>query len=347
MIHNFERCWSIFQAKDSTYDGVFYVGVMSTKIYCRPSCSARPQRKNVQFFADITSAESAGLRPCKRCTPDTIPTDIALCHNVCRYIESCHETPSLNTIARAVGYSPFHLHRTFRRTMGISPFGYVQAIRQMRVQQLLKNDITVQEAVAQAGYGSISAFYHAHRGKKLRHQKVDTYAIARCMHAHLIVIGIFSEHGLQYCGVFADEQTAQNAIAVHCGSAKYGYDAALSRTLLNAINDNQLDVGSRQLALDIRATTFQHRVWQAIRQIPVGRTASYATIAQSIGQPNAVRAVANACAQNPLALITPCHRVVTANTMPGKYRWGSALKAKLLSYETQQRYNVETPQDKE
>lgn len=327
-----DHMWQIFESKDRAYDGVFVIGVMSTKIYCRPSCSARPHRKNVRFFADNASAEAAGLRPCKRCTPDTIPVDILLCQHVSRYIESCHETPALHAIADAVGYSPFHVQRTFRRIMGITPFGYAQAIRLMRVQQYLHESNTVAEAIERAGYGSISAFYHAHKGHATRSTQTQDRQYALCTYAGLVVIGIFSSIGIQYCGVYADEASAEAAlrglgIDTHSASVQHTH---ILEAILQQLQDDTLPI---QLAIDIRATAFQHKVWQAIRKIPIGHTASYQEIADTIGQPGARRAVANACAQNPLALITPCHRVIQANKVTGEYKWGAPLKRQLLTYE--------------
>lgn len=341
MYTDFDSCWNIFMAKDRTYDGVFMVGVMSTKIYCRPSCTANPLRKNVRFFGDKDSARRAGLRPCKRCTPDDIPLDVMLCQKVCRYIESCADSPSLVQIATAVGYSQFHLQRTFRQVMGITPFAYAQAIRIMRLQHFLQESTTVQEAIFRAGYKSVSAFYHAHKGRNHRPTPDAHMTYGMCDYAGLKVIGVFSSRGIQFCGVYEDEITATAAARNMWPSLADVPQEEFSTLLAHYISLSSTPELPPQLDQDIRATTFQQQVWQAIRQIPFGQTAYYKQIAKTIGRPTATRAVANACAQNPLALITPCHRVLPSHSTPGGYRWGADVKARLISYESRERYNGE------
>lgn len=349
MYHDHDRCWQIFTQKDKTFDGVFVVGVMSTKIYCRPSCTARPLRKNVQFFADNASAARAGLRPCKRCTPDTLSPEHMLCQKVCRYIESCTVPPSLNQIANAVGYSSFHVQRTFKQVLGISPFGYAQAVKWLRLQQYLPMHATVHDAIQHAGFGSVSSYYHAHAHRKqletLRHPAPIT--IGRCTYHDFVVIGAFHEMQLVYCGIYLDEEHADVASQQLFGKSLHDSSATHSTLLHQLLSTHDFAMVAPSIAKDIRATAFQQRVWQAIRQIPTGQTRHYQEIAHTIGHPKAVRAVANACAQNPLAIITPCHRVVPTDHQTGEYRWGATIKSHLLSAERASVYNERTNNSEE
>lgn len=340
MYQDSNRCWQIFIQKDSTFDGVFVVGVMSTKIYCRPSCSARPLRKNVQFFADNTSAKAAGLRPCKRCTPDTLTAEQILCQKVCRYIESCTRPPTLTQIADAVGYSPFHLQRTFKHVIGISPFAYGQTLKWIRLAETQTTHKTVQAAIHAAGFGSISSYYHAHAQHKLVriHTHQHPLQLGRCIHHGFVVIGVFRDNQIVYCGIYVDEVQANTAMQ---WMFPHGVPdiANQSSVALSDILSAHTDAITSAIAKDIRATAFQHRVWQAIRQIPCGETRNYHEIAKAIGQPQATRAVANACASNPLAVITPCHRVVPAQGQTGEYRWGATIKSALIDAERKPLYN--------
>jgi AraC family transcriptional regulator of adaptative response/methylated-DNA-[protein]-cysteine methyltransferase len=349
MNYDNDQCWQIFIQKDQSYDGVFVVGVMSTKIYCRPSCSARPLRKNVRFFADNTSAEQAGLRPCKRCTPNRMPPDLALCHKVCRYIESQPTSPSLTQIAHNIGYSPFHLQRTFKHVMGISPFGYAQAIKWLRLQRYMTTHSSVHEAISKAGFGSVSSYYHAHAQRRQLHarQHAATLSFGRCTYHDFVVIGAFKETQPIYCGIYADNATAELAMQQLFGQSLSAVNAVHSNVLHALVTAQNLGVVAPAIAKDIRATVFQQRVWQAIRQIPLGQTRHYHEIATAIGQPDATRAVANACAQNPLAIITPCHRVVPADNTIGGYRWGADIKAQLFIAEQTSTYNGGTNAQKE
>jgi AraC family transcriptional regulator, regulatory protein of adaptative response / methylated-DNA-[protein]-cysteine methyltransferase len=349
MYHDSDRCWQIFTQKNSDYDGVFVVGVMSTKIYCRPSCTARPLRKNVRFFADNTSATHAGLRPCKRCAPDSLSPDLMLAQRVCRYIESTPRTPSLSQIAQAMGYSPFHLQRTFKRIMGISPFGYAQTVKWLRLHHLLSAQTTVKEAITQAGFGSVSSYYRSYTQHNLLriHHRHDDIHIGQATYHDYIVVGVFHEMHLHYCGIYEDEAQAQSAIQLLVGRPISSMSETHSHILATLLKSVDFATISPVIAKDIRATVFQQRVWQAIRQIPIGQTRQYHEIADVIGQPQATRAVANACGQNPLAILTPCHRVVPADNSVGEYRWGTPIKAKLLLAEQATTYNKDVRMRKE
>lgn len=340
MYQDSNRCWQIFTQKDSAFDGVFVVGVMSTKIYCRPSCSARPLRKNVRFFADNASATAAGLRPCKRCTPDTLTGEQILCQKVCRYIESCTRPPTLTQIADAVGYSPFHLQRTFKHVIGISPFAYAQTLKWIRFVETQTTHKTVQAALHAAGFGSISSYYHAHTQHKLvrTHALQPSPKLGRCLHHGFVVVGVFSDNQIVYCGIYVDDTQANTAMHWMFPHGVPDIADQQSGTLSDILNAHT-DTITSAIAKDIRATAFQHRVWQAIRRIPCGETRKYHEIAKAIGQPQATRAVANACASNPLAVITPCHRVVPAQGQTGEYRWGATIKSALIDAERKPLYN--------
>jgi AraC family transcriptional regulator of adaptative response/methylated-DNA-[protein]-cysteine methyltransferase len=306
-------------------------------------------RKNVRFFADNDSAERAGLRPCKRCTPDSLSADLVLCQKVCRFIESHTPPPSLTEIAQHIGYSPFHLQRTFKQVMGITPFKYAHAIKWLRLQQLLTAEMQVNDAITLAGFGSVSSYYYAQAQRHQLHDIAHSNDIAfgRSIYHDLVVIGAFKDMQLIYCGVYTDEQSADSAIQHLFGQPVCIVSEVHSHVLHHLLSAHHDHTIPTVIAKDIRATAFQQRVWQAIRAIPPGQTRQYHEIAAAIGQPDATRAVANACAQNPLAIITPCHRVVPADNSVGEYRWGAHIKAQLLNAERTNTYNGETIWQKE
>jgi AraC family transcriptional regulator of adaptative response/methylated-DNA-[protein]-cysteine methyltransferase len=339
VIQDNDHYWDIFTRKDARYDGLFFVGVMSTKIYCRPTCSARPARKNVRFFATIHDAESAGLRPCKRCTPHTLAPDKQLCELVCRIIEQSAQAPDLASIATLTGYSKFHLLRTFKRIMGITPFAYTQIVRSLRFHQNMTQITSVTDALLDAGYGSPSAYYYAQ--KHARNLTIittsDTYVIGHCRYAGFDVVGVFNERGVVYCGIYSDMTSAEAEFRTRHGIDVTVIDQAYSN-LLHALIHRQALEQPVALISDA-ATPFQRDVWHVIRDIPEGETLSYRALAERIGRPTAIRAVANACAQNPHAVITPCHRIIGADHNPGGYRWGTSLKSALLTYERANYYN--------
>lgn len=338
-MHDNDYYWEIFQRKDATYDGLFYIGVMSTRIYCRPTCTARPARKNVRFFETIQQAEAAGLRPCKRCMPHTIAPEKQLSQLVCQIIEQSSQLPDLTSIATQTGYSKFHLLRVFKRVMGITPFAYARIIRSLRLLTSMSQATTVTEALSDAGYGSASAYYYAqkHARNLPMEQKHGTYVVGHCRYAQFDVIGVFNDHGIVYCGVFQDLASAADAV-----SQRFDVDISMPNqaysSLLHALVHRQA-LDTPVALIDDSATPFQRNVWHAIRAIPVGKTLTYSELATQIGKPTAIRAVANACARNPHALITPCHRIVGANDATGGYRWGASLKKRLLTYERATYYN--------
>jgi AraC family transcriptional regulator, regulatory protein of adaptative response / methylated-DNA-[protein]-cysteine methyltransferase len=339
MLYSDDQCWQIMQQRDSAYDGLFFIGVMTTKIYCRPSCSARPLRQNVRFFADAQSAQQAGLRACKRCHPDSISPEITTINAICRFLDSQENPPALRELASRFGYSPFHLTRMFKAHLGISPRQYSDAMRKKRLASALSQNHTVTHAALDAGYTTPNSLYYTNPlGVSPRHYRNGGnglqiwYATTTTMLGLLLVAQ--TAKGICLVAFADDDRHATTIIHSEFPAASIMSDQAVVADALlcvnNLLNDqpNHHDIPS-----DIRATAFQQRVWDALRTIPRGTTLSYSAIAQQIGQPTASRAVAQACASNPLAIIVPCHRVVAQSGARGNYRWGSQRKATLLAYE--------------
>ena len=337
--------WTKVLARDATADGTFVYSVATTGVYCRPACAARtPNRRNVAFHADCAAAEAAGFRPCKRCKPDQAPLrerQAALIAEACRRIEAAEEQLSLGQLADAASLSPHHFHRLFRSITGLTPKGYGDAHRAGRVREALADGASVTAALYEAGYGSSARFYAA-AGDALG-MKPAAYAKGGVA-AHIRygigasslgrVLAASTEQGV--CAILigdddgdlvADlERRFPNADAV---AADPGF-AAILTTVVAMIEQPGRGVS---LPLDIRGTAFQRRVWQALQDIPAGKTRSYAGIAEAIGQPHAARAVAGACAANPLAVAIPCHRIVRGDGSLSGYRWGAERKRELLKRE--------------
>jgi len=318
--------------------------VQTTGIYCRPSCpSRRPRRENVRFFAQPSEAEQAGYRPCRRCQPDQITRDEPhreLIAQICRALnEAGDHVPTLDELGQQFHLSPYHLQRTFKRLVGVTPRQYAAARRLDRFKTHLKEGSTVTDAVYEAGYPSSSSAYEQPLGMTPTHYRRGgeglhiTYAITPCALGWLLVAA-----------------TARGVCAVRLGDAEAELEATLAAEFADAARTRgDLDQavaalldylsGTQprlDLPLDVQATAFQRRVWDVLRTIPYGSTRTYQDVAQAIGQPSAVRAVAHACASNPAALIIPCHRVVRTDGSLAGYRWGIARKQALLAMEAEQ-----------
>jgi AraC family transcriptional regulator, regulatory protein of adaptative response / methylated-DNA-[protein]-cysteine methyltransferase len=336
--------WRAVLARDAGADDRFFTGVLTTGVYCRPSCPARhPKRENVRFFSTAAAAEAAGLRPCRRCRP-TEPRraerEARLVAAACRTIETAEVAPSLGDLAGASGLSPYHFQRLFKACLGLSPHAYAAAHRHRAVVAALPRAESVTEAIYAAGYGSGSRFY-ASTGKALPMKPRDlratavaetiAYVIRDCLLGRVLV-GV-SDKGV--CAIFIGDDTVllQGELAERFPKAalvvgEAGLDALVDRVV--ALVERP---GSSELPLDIRGTAFQHKVWQALCEIQPGETATYGEIARRIGAPRAVRAVAAACGANKLAVAVPCHRVVGADGRPTGYRWGLQRKRALLERE--------------
>lgn len=339
-----EKKWKAVLARDESADGVFVLGVRSTGIYCRPSCPARrPGRVQVVFFEGPDLAEKAGFRACLRCLPrESKSPRTILVERVCRYIQANFDKKlTLGNLAGQVGLSTHHLQRTFKRVLGVSPRQYVQARRLERMKGSLKNGLTVNDALYKAGFSSRSRVYEnaidqlgVNPGTVRRGGAglVIDYTIVDSPLGRLLLGA--TPRGLCAVCIGDSDLEAENALVEDYPLAKhYRNDQGLKEwasTFTNYFSGKEFP---RQLPLDIRGTAFQTKVWRKLQSIPYGQTPSYTDIADSIGAPSAVRAVANACATNPVALIVPCHRVVGKDGTLHGYYWGLKRKEILLKME--------------
>jgi len=337
--------WAAIVARDSRADGQFVYGVKTTGVYCRPSSSARlPKPHNVVFFDNAEQAEAAGFRPSKRATSDQTEAatqHAALVAAACRQIEAAEELPSLAALAESAGLSTFHFHRVFKAVTGLTPKGYAIAHRSRRVRQNLVASPTVTDALYDAGFNSNSRFYEAADhvlGMTPTHyraggENVDIrFAVGQCSLGAILVAQ--SERGV--CAILlGDDPDAlvRNLQDQFRRANLIGADQQFEQLIAQVVGFIEAPALGLDLPLDVRGTAFQERVWQALREIPLGSTASYADIAQRIGQPKAVRAVAQACGANSLAVAIPCHRVVRSDGNLSGYRWGVERKRQLLERE--------------
>jgi AraC family transcriptional regulator of adaptative response/methylated-DNA-[protein]-cysteine methyltransferase len=340
-----EERWAAVMHRDARADGRFFYGVTSTGVVCRPSCGARlPRRDNVRFFEDLDQAVAAGFRPCRRCRPDLPPLaerQAGLIADVCRMVDEADEPPSLAALAAAVGLSRFHFQRLFKTVTGVTPKAYLSAHRHDRVRRELKVAATVTEAIYDAGYNSNGRFYAVSsailgmrptdyrdggRGQTVR------FAVGDCSLGAILVAA--SERGV--CAILLGDDP--DALIVDLErrfpeARLVGADPGFEDWVAQVVGLVEQPGQGLALPLDIRGTAFQQRVWQALRAIAPGTTASYAEIARVIGHPAAARAVAQACAANPLAVAIPCHRVVRRDGGLSGYRWGIERKRALLARE--------------
>lgn len=340
-----EQYWQAILARDTHFDGVFVYAVRSTGIYCRPSCPSRkPHRAQVVFFPQTSAAEQAGFRPCERCRPQEPAGNeqAQLVQAVCRYIETHLEDPvTLKVLSKQVNVSPYHLQRTFKRVMGMSPREYADTQRMQAFKAQLREGRDVTTALYEVGYSSSSRLYEraatqigmtpATYRKGGRGMRIG-YTIVDSPLGRLLVAA--TQRGI--CAVSlgdndADlEQTLRAEYpAAEIARSDNGFQAWV-QTILAYLDGRHPDL---DLPLDVQATAFQWRVWQALREIPYGSTTTYSELARSLGQPNATRAVARACATNPVSLVVPCHRVVGTDGSLRGYRWGVERKRKLLEQE--------------
>lgn len=340
-----DRYWRALMERDSAFDGVIYFGVRTTGVYCRPVCGARkPNRENVEFFDSIAEAERAGFRPCKRCRPREEHKDAraALVEAATRDIEANLESGdvSLASVSERLGCSQFHLQRTFKALTGVSPRQFTAARRLERLKHGLQQGSAVTTALYDAGYGSSSPVYDA-SGPNLgmtptRYQRAGEqlsigYAIKQC--AFGLVLAAATERGICTVRIGDDADRLLAGLREEFAAAEIAEDESLGIVVDDLLASLAGGKDAAQLPLDIRMTTFQQRVWQALQAIPAGETRSYADVARSLGAPTAARAVASACAANPVALLVPCHRVIRGNGELGGYRWGIERKRQILDLE--------------
>ncbi len=337
--------WTAVAARDPDADGRFFYSVRTTGVYCRPSCGARrPRPENVAFHATTADAERAGFRPCKRCKPDQAPAveqQAARIAALCRYIASVEEAPTLGALAERAGISAYHLHRVFKRVTGLTPKAYAAAGRAGRIRDRLDSGASVTEAIYDAGYGSNGRFY-GESNQVLGMTPTEfkgggdnteiRFAIGECSLGAILVAQ--SRRGIAAISIGDEPDALVRELQDRFPRARLiGGDAGFERMVAQVIGFVEAPALGLDLPLDVRGTAFQQRVWQALRDIPLGETASYAEIAARIGAPRSVRAVAQACGANALAVAIPCHRVVRSDGAVSGYRWGVERKRTLLERE--------------
>jgi AraC family transcriptional regulator of adaptative response/methylated-DNA-[protein]-cysteine methyltransferase len=337
--------WAAVVARSAAADGAFFYSVRTTGVYCRPSCGARlPRPENVRFHATRAEAEQAGFRPCKRCRPDRPSLGeqhAATVTEICRLIETSSRVPTLEQLAARAGMSPFHFHRVFKAATGLTPRGYAAAHRGERVRRELGRSPTVTAAIYESGYSSNSRFYgESERMLGMTPTEFRAgganaeirFAIGECSLGAILVAR--SERGV--CAILLGDDPDALARELQDRFPRatlIGGDAEFEDVVARVVGLVEAPRVGLDLPLDVRGTAFQQRVWRALREIPAGTTASYREIAERIGSPGAVRAVAHACAANPLAIAIPCHRVVRSDGGLAGYRWGVERKRALLQRE--------------
>jgi AraC family transcriptional regulator of adaptative response/methylated-DNA-[protein]-cysteine methyltransferase len=346
LVTGLDMRWKALAARDRAADGTFVYGVSSTGVYCRPSCpSRRPRADRVRFFDTTHEARQAGFRACKRCRPDTVglaQPGVEAVRRVSAYLAThADETVTLAHLARVASMSPHHLQRRFKALVGLSPREYQAAVRADRLRASLRGGRDVTTAIYEAGYGSPSRVYEsAPTGKGMTPSSYRRHGAGMRIGYSIVpsAIGrvLVAATELGVCAVkIGDSDTALvRDLRKEYSAAEIAADAAPRAEWVRAIADHlRGDPSSLDLPIDVKATAFQWKVWRALQQIPPGQTRAYADVARRIGKPKAVRAVANACANNPVCLVVPCHRVVPSNGGTGQYRWGAARKAALLDAE--------------
>lgn len=338
--------WAQVLRRDSAADGKFWYSVASTGVYCRPSCPSRTANpKNVRLHDTLEEARAAGFRACKRCKPDGLSQDAqnaAIIAKACRLIEHSEDIPSLNELAEAVGLSPGYFHRLFKAATGITPKAYATTRRADRLRETLRDSSTVTDAFYEAGFNSSGRFYETATTmlgmtpSKYRSGGKNEdihFAIGESSLGAILVAS--SAKGVAAILIGEDPQVLVRDLQDRFPTARLrGGDHHYENLVAKVVALVETPSLGLDLPLDIRGTAFQRRVWDALREIPAGRTASYAEIADKIGLPKGARAVARACASNKIAVAIPCHRVVRNDGALSGYAWGVDRKRKLLDRET-------------
>ncbi len=349
---NEDDCWQTVTAKDPGADGRFYYGVTTTGVYCRPSCpSRRPLRDHVRFYGSRIEAEQDGLRPCLRCRPDSITFADAnklKIRRVCDYIRAnCEngQTLSLSELGRQVGWSSFHLQRTFRKLIGVSPKSFEETCRTNLLKARLRDRPSVTEAIYEAGFGSSSRVYEraatslgmtpaeyraGGRGVSISYVSVPTPLGAMMVGA--------TDRGLCFLQFGDDAEELSGKLGAEYPQAQLNpmrepYPAIFQNCIKSLLGYLRREQVRLDLPLDVRATAFQLKVWKYLQAIPHGEVQSYSEIAAALGNPKATRAVARACAANKVAIVIPCHRVIRGTGELGGYKWGLDRKRVLLDTE--------------
>jgi AraC family transcriptional regulator, regulatory protein of adaptative response / methylated-DNA-[protein]-cysteine methyltransferase len=340
-----EARWQAVRCRDRAADGTFCYAVLTTAVYCRPGCGARlPRRENVRFFMSAADAERAGFRPCKRCRPDQpalAQRRAAAVATACRMIEAAAEPPELDRIAQAAGMSRFHFHRIFKAATGVTPKAYGEAQRARKLQAKLADSASVTEAIYDAGFNSAGRFYAASAGRlgmtpgQWRAGGTGAeirFAVGRTSLGAVLVAA--TDRGICAIQLGDDPDALVRELRSRLPKAQLiGGDREFEHWVAAVVALVEEPAKGLDLPLDVRGTAFQQRVWQALRDVPPGSTATYSEIAQRIGRPKAVRAVASACALNEVAVAIPCHRIVRTDGSLAGYRWGVERKRALLGRE--------------
>jgi AraC family transcriptional regulator of adaptative response/methylated-DNA-[protein]-cysteine methyltransferase len=338
--------WARIVARDKSADGQFWYSVATTGVYCRPSCPSRLANPlNVQLHDTLTNAKATGFRPCKRCNPDGLSIEAenaVLVAKACRIIEESEEEPSLDELAEAVGRSPSYFHRVFKATTGLTPKDYAAAQRAAKVRQGLSSGNSVTEAIYDAGFNSSGRFYE--KSTSMLGMTPSQYRAGGANEEVKFAVGQTS------LGAILVASSKKGVVAILLGNdpdelihnlqdrfpkahligADRDYEALIARV----VGFVEMPEIGLDLPLDVRGTVFQQRVWRALQEIPAGETVSYAEVARRIGAPNAIRAVAGACAANGLAVAIPCHRVVRNDGSLAGYAWGVERKRALIGRES-------------
>lgn len=333
-----DECWSAALARDRSYDGRFVSGVLSTGIYCRPSCPARhPKRENVRFFANGAAAREAGLRPCLRCSPDDVSRDERAVLSAIAAIKAAEQPLALAALAAETGYSPAHFQRVFTRATGLSPSAYGRALMAERAAQSLSAEGSVTEAIYAAGYSGPSRFYEANQGRL--GMKPSAWAnggkgatihwavVPTSLGAMLVAA---TDKGV--CRLsFNEGREALEARFPQAELIEGGEE--FSSLLAEVVAAVEAPGDSAHIPIDVKGTAFQEAVWRELRRIPKGETRTYAELAAAVGKPKAVRAAGSANGANHVSVLIPCHRVIRTGGGLGGYAWGLDIKRKLLEKE--------------
>ena len=341
--------WNIIKSKELVTEQPFFYAVKTTGIFCRPGCSSRlPNKENIEYFDNVTEAQKAGYRECKRCKPILSSQNHKLLNmiiSICREIEEADETLNLSDLSVKRNYSPWHLQKLFKEITGLSPKEYSDSLKKNRFINKLSSSLSITDAIYNSGFGSSSRVYEKSRQwlamKPSEYKKGAPslnihFGISQCVLGYVLVA--FTEKGI--CAI----DLGDDPILLEESFLKRFFKAHISNThsklnlmiegVIRLINHPEIE---QKLPLDIQGTIFQEKVWKALREIPPGETRTYAEIASFIEQPKSARAVANACGANKLAIAIPCHRVIRSDGSPGGYHWGLERKKVLLERESNSR----------
>jgi AraC family transcriptional regulator of adaptative response/methylated-DNA-[protein]-cysteine methyltransferase len=333
-----DGAWAAVTARDRAADGRFVTGVLTTGIYCRPSCAARhPRRENVRFFADGAEARAAGLRPCLRCLPDDVTREAAALDKAFAMLAEAEETPSLDALAAAAAYSPHHFHRLFKRATGVTPAAYYRSLRARRTEAALRDNARITDAIYDAGFSGPGRFY-ADAKSRLgmtpsawrdggRGETIG-WATAETRFGRILVAA--TAKGI--CRLSFDEGEAELRRRFPNAAIAPG-GAVMADLLARTVAAVEAPERPHDLPVDVRGTAFQEAVWRELSRIPPGESLSYATLAAKAGKAGAARAAGSACGANPVAILIPCHRARRGDGSAGGYAYGLAVKAALVEAE--------------